>query len=142
MNRDTGEVLYALVPVAKARCRGGRFFMAMMEAFRYLAEHPLPMQPQRVLNYLFSVLDFENWLHVEQRKIAEDLGMKPANVSAAVKILEQRGIISRGPKSGRLATYRLNPNVGWRGTAEGHAKALTEAHKRWGMDNTQHKGGG
>lgn len=72
-------------------------------------------------------LDFENFILIAQSEMARDLGMKPSNFSRAVSRLEALGIISRGPKSGRSPTFRLNPKVGWKGRAREHFGALQKA---------------
>ncbi len=72
-------------------------------------------------------LDFENFILIAQSDMARDLGMKPSNFSRAVKRLEELGIITRGPKSGRSPTFRLNPHVGWKGKAKEHFGALQKA---------------
>jgi DNA-binding MarR family transcriptional regulator len=69
----------------------------------------------RVLYYCFSKLDFENYIHVAQTEIAEALGLQKANVSRAVRVLCDKQIILKGPKTGRTITYRLNPEYGWKG---------------------------
>jgi len=102
----------------------------MQTAFEHLALEPLPFQAMRVLCYLLARLDFDNWIHVEQRQIAEALRMKQSNVSRAISALVDRGILHRGPRDARIATYRLDPCFGWRGTAKRHVQALAEAQKR------------
>jgi len=69
----------------------------------------------RVLWLLIANLDFENWIQLSQRDISEKLEMKKQDVSSAIKILEKKRIILRGPKSGRSYSFRLNPNFAWKG---------------------------
>ena len=69
----------------------------------------------RVLYYFFGKLDFENYIHVAQTDIAEALSLQKANVSRAVRTLCDKEIILKGPKTGRIITYRLNPEYGWKG---------------------------
>ena len=47
-----------------------------------------------------------------------------------MKRLETLGILSKGPKTGKSATWRLNPQVAWKGTGKKHFGALREAQKR------------
>ena len=62
--------------------------------------------------------------------------MLPPNFSRAVKRLETLGILSKGPKTGKSATWRLNPQVAWKGTGKKHFGALREAQKRgWKLIN-------
>lgn len=69
----------------------------------------------RVLYYFLGKLDFENFIHVAQADIAQALGLQKSNVSRAVRILCEKQIILKGPKTGRTITYRLNPDYGWKG---------------------------
>ena len=55
--------------------------------------------------------------------------MQRSNVSRALSRLIGLGIVSKGPTSGRVATYQLNPSIGWKGTAKNHFKALQDARK-------------
>ena len=49
---------------------------------------------------------------------------------------ETLGILSKGPKTGKSATWRLNPQVAWKGTGKKHFGALREAQKRgWKLIN-------
>ncbi len=41
--------------------------------------------------------------------------LKQPNVSRAMKILEEKEIILRGPKVGRSYAFMLNPDFGWKG---------------------------
>ena len=66
--------------------------------------------------------------------MARELGMKASNFSRAVARLESLGIITRGPKSGRSPTFRLNPKVGWKGKAKEHFGALQKARAQgWNL---------
>jgi hypothetical protein len=113
----TGEVMDGcLVYVPhRPRIRGG-WFMAFQDAFLAIAkDREITGEVRRVLDYFFGKLDFENYIHLAQTEIAEALGLQKANVSRAVKILCDKQIILKGPKTGRIITYRLNANYGWKG---------------------------
>jgi len=69
----------------------------------------------RVLWLLIANLDFENWIQIPQKEICEKLNMKKPDVSSAIKILEKKEIILRGPKLGRSYSFRLNPDFAWKG---------------------------
>jgi hypothetical protein len=64
---------------------------------------------------LLGRLDFENWIHIPQRELAETLRMQYQNVSRAIRLLERKGILLRGHKLGKSYGYRLNPYYGWKG---------------------------
>ena len=69
----------------------------------------------RVFAYLVSKLDFDNYLKVQQKDIAEELRMHVKAVSRAIKGLKELDVISVGPMAGRSKTYRLNPRIAHRG---------------------------
>lgn len=73
----------------------------------------------QVFLYLCSRLDFENFIQVPQAEIVEVLKMDKANVSKAVKMLVEKGILIRGPKVGHSYAFRLNPNYGYKGNPKG-----------------------
>jgi hypothetical protein len=111
---------------------GEKSMMLFAEAFAYLAKNPLPIQEQRILDYLFGVLDMNNYLHLKQSDIADELSMDPSHVSRALKHLVEKGFLDAGPKAGRASTYRMSPHLAWRGKAAARKGALVEATKRWG----------
>jgi DNA-binding MarR family transcriptional regulator len=72
-----------------------------------------------------------------QTAIAEDLGMKPANVSRAIKRLVERGAVILGPPTGAHKAYRLSPEWVWRGRTENHVRALDEHRMGEALDGDQ-----
>lgn len=130
MDRSTGEVMWAMVPISQIP-RGERFFMAFAEAFAHLAKNPLPVRERQVLDYLFGVLDMNNYLHIKQAEVATELGMDPSHVSRSLKKLVEKGFIDVGP--GRSSTYRMSPHLAWRGKGAARRGALAEASRRWGV---------
>jgi len=118
VDRDTGEVLEGVVvycgikrnPYAKG------WVMNSQEALELLAtDKELTGENYRVLLFLLSRLDFENWIQITQSEIAEKLDLKKQNVSRAISLLNSKGILLRGPKVGRSYAFRLNPYFGWKG---------------------------
>ncbi len=72
-------------------------------------------ETHRVLWFIGGILDFENWVQISATEIAKELELKRPNVSRAIKLLEEKRIIIRGPKIGRSYAYMLNPEFGWKG---------------------------
>jgi hypothetical protein len=66
----------------------------------------------RVFLYLTSCLDFENFIQVPQLEIAEALGRRKEHITRSMAKLKSKGVIIAGPKVGRSAVWRLNPNYG------------------------------
>jgi hypothetical protein len=121
MNPETGEVF-------RGRSQDGTFvyvhhrpklkgwFMVFQDAFTELAkDRELWGQPTAVLHFLMGKLDFENHILVQQVEIASALNLPKTRVSEAMKKLVDKGVILKGPKIGRTASYKLNINYGWKG---------------------------
>ena len=90
--------------------------MNSQEAMLSLAkDKDIKGETHRVLWFIGGILDFENWVQISIREIAKELDLKRPNVSRAMKILEEKEIILRGPKVGRSFAFRLNPESGWKG---------------------------
>jgi DNA-binding transcriptional ArsR family regulator len=92
-----------------------------------LAQDPdLKGEALKVLLYLAARLDFDNWIQVAQTEIAEALGMRKPHVSRAIKLLESKGIVIRGPKVGQSYSWRLNPKYGYKGNPRGKVYRLKD----------------
>lgn len=117
VDQATGEVLKGCMVWIPYRPKlTERWFMAFQDAFEELAkDKEITSEPRRVLDYLFSKLDFENYIQQSQQDITKALGMHKSQVSEAIKLLVRKQIILEGPKVGRSKCYRLNPNYGWKG---------------------------
>lgn len=94
---------------------GGNWVAVFLDALAWLAEQALPNEQYRVLMYLMSKLDFDNYIRVTQSSLGEALNIKQGNVSRAMKGLLERKIIIEGPRAGTAKTYRLNPHMAHRG---------------------------
>lgn len=127
IDRQTGEVMQGCMVYIPYRPRlTERWFMAFQDSFEEIAKDPdMTGENYRVLFYLYSKLDFENYIQQSQQEIANGLGMRKENVSRAMKLLTQKKIVLEGPKVGRSRCYRLNPEYGWKGKV----KTLQEARK-------------
>ena len=90
--------------------------MNSQEAMVILAkDKDIKGETHRVLWFIGGILDFENWVQISVTEIAEELELKRPNVSRAIKLLEKKEIIIRGPKVGRSHAFMLNPEFGWKG---------------------------
>lgn len=63
---------------------------------------------------------------VNQTQIASDLDMHKSHVSRAVRRLLSLNILEEGPRVGLNRSYRIHPEVMWKGSASGHVTSLTE----------------
>ena len=126
VDADTGERLEGVTVLvsgkksAFTRLYARRWFVVSQDPMAMLAaDKEMTLEPHRVLLYLMSRLDFDNYIYVTQADIAEFLGIKKPNVSRAIKLLERKEIILRGPKLGNSHGWRLNPDYGYKGDPEG-----------------------
>lgn len=128
VDQETGEMMDgAMVWVPnRPRVKEG-WFMGFQEAFEGLAKDAeLAGQPTRVLLFLLSRLDWENFISFSQKDIAEKLQIRREAVSRAVKLLREKGLLEAGPTVGTVRTYRLNAGYAWRGSVVNLHKARAQ----------------
>jgi DNA-binding transcriptional ArsR family regulator len=127
---DTGELLEGntvFCPRKRRTLFSSTGFMLLSQvAAEVLSNSDLDGVTMKVLWKLISKLDMENYIFISQTKIAEEMGLNQPHVSRSIKKLVAEGIILEGPKIGNSKTYRLDPLLGWKGSAENHAIALKE----------------
>ena len=122
-DKNTGEVysdhIAMLVPRKRTAFTGlyGNDFMivAQQALFNIASDKEIKGATAKVFMYLFSQLEFDNYIQVPQVQIARDLGMHKQDVYKAIKVLEKKKIILEGPKHGRSKFWRLNPEYGFKG---------------------------
>lgn len=78
---------------------------------------------------ILARVDFGNDFLLSQATLGRKLGMQRQNVQRAIKRLIVMGILLEGEKDGQSRTYQLNPDIGWKGSAEDHHKALADQRK-------------
>ena len=81
----------------------------------WLAQQRLTGEQASVLFFLFGKLDFDNYLRISLKDIAEMIKIHLVNVSRAMKKLKELEIIIEGPPAGKFKTYRLNPYIAHKG---------------------------
>ena len=134
VDQDTGEVLEGVVVYCgvKQNPYSTGWIMNSQEALELLAtDEDLTKEAFRVLIFLMARLDFENWIQVTQKEIAEKLNMHKQNISRAISLLESKEIILRGPKVGRSYAFRLNPYFGWKGKVKNLNDYRNKEHDKW-----------
>lgn len=137
VDTETGEVLkgaFVYVPEKKKSPFGRDWFAVAQSAMMFLAKNRKQLGEEgfAVFCALAGRLDFENYILVNQAEIGREMGMDRGNVNKSIKRLEGLGILTRGPKSGNSPTFKLNPQVGWKGQAKAHFTALQQARaKGW-----------
>lgn len=122
---ETGEDLGGFVAVIRPKQKSvfERHFTMNQAALELLAK-TLTGEQFKVLMMLLASLDYENFIQVAQADIANKIDMQKTHVSRAIKGLIEFGVILEGPKIGRVKSYRLNPQFGWKGSINNHKKAI------------------
>lgn len=125
IDKATGEEVGGFVAVIRPKQRSAfeRHFTMNQSALLMLA-NSLNGEQLKVLLAMLAELDYENFIQVAQADIADVLQINKVNVSRSIKAILELGVIIQGPKVGRSFSYRLNPQFGWKGTANNHRKAL------------------
>ena len=117
IDKYTGEEFGFPVIVGRKRNPYGKgWVMNSQEALEIVAkDKDIKGETYRVLFFICARLDFENWVQLSITEIANELDLKQPSVSRAIKVLENKQIILRGPKVGRSYAFMLNPEFGWKG---------------------------
>jgi DNA-binding transcriptional ArsR family regulator len=117
VDKYTGEEFGFPVIVGRKRNPYGKgWVMNSQEALEIVAkDKDIKGETYRVLFFICARLDFENWVQISVTEIAQELDLKQPSVSRAMKVLEDKQIILRGPKVGRSYAFMLNPEFGWKG---------------------------
>ena len=117
VDKYTGEEFGFPVIVGRKRNPYGKgWVMNSQEALEIVAkDKDIKGETYRVLFFICARLDFENWVQLSVTEIANELDLKQPSVSRAMKVLEDKQIILRGPKVGRSYAFMLNPEFGWKG---------------------------
>lgn len=117
IDKYTGkEYSFPVVFIDKRNPYSKGWFMNNQETSIILAkDKDIKGRTHRVLRYIEGILDFENWIYISITDIAKELEIHRPDVSKAIKLLEEKEIILKGPKINNTKTYMLNPNFGWKG---------------------------
>ena len=118
VNQKTGEKkegYFVYIAYPKPKITGTRWMMAFQDAFAIIAtDDDMTGQTLKVMLLLMANLEFENYITIKQVTIAKELKMDKSDVSKAMRLLVDKGIILR-VKEGTTAGYKLNPHYGWKG---------------------------
>lgn len=131
---DTGELIEGInvwCPTGKKNgfqlLYGWRYCIMAQDAMTMIAaDKEITGATLKVFVYMAGRLDFENYIRIQQTEIAEALHMYKPDVSKAVKLLEGKNILLRGPKVGQSYSWRMNPNFGYKGDPRGKVYRVGE----------------
>ena len=109
------EGYFVYIAYPKPKITGNRWIMTFQDSLKLIAtDKDMTGQTLKVMLLLMSGLEFENYIAIKQVAIARELGMHKVDVSKAMKLLVEKGIILK-VKEGSTTGYKLNPNYGWKG---------------------------
>lgn len=113
LDSDTGEVIDdgQVIYVPRKIKMKEDWFMAMQSGFEMLAKKKLRGESMRVLLYLMSQMEFENYVRPTLNEISEALQIQRGNVSRAIRELRAAGVLINGDHE----SLRLEASYGWRG---------------------------
>ena len=98
--------------------KGIKRFTGFQMGFEKIAKYEdLTGKDCKILFYLFSQLDMDNYIQISQQEISDELNIKIPNVSRSIKKLCDKEIIKK-EKKGKFNFYRINPEIAWKGETE------------------------
>ena len=117
LDKYTGEDYgFPVICGRKRNPYGNGWVMNSQDAAILLAkDKDIKGETHRVLWFIIGILDFQNWVQLSVTEIAKELQMQRSHISRAMKVLEEKEVIIRGPKVGRSYAFMLNPDFGWKG---------------------------
>lgn len=122
------EFVFVAIPRVQYKMQG--WVMWMQEAFKALAkDKEITGYDRRVLDYLMSIMDFENYIGIDQTEIAEFIEIQRPHVSRSIKKLVEKGILEEGPKIGRNKSYTMNYHYAWKGKAINRQKLIAKSYR-------------
>ncbi len=123
-----GQPVYLFAPNKKrlANELGGWFVMWQEASMQLAREKSLTLTDWRVLAVLQAKLDFDNWIRISQSEIGREIDVAQPHVSASMKRLLDLKVVLPGPATRGVRTYRLNPEVLFRGSMRNAVKARRE----------------
>ncbi|PCJ23737.1 MAG: hypothetical protein COA94_08075 [Rickettsiales bacterium] len=93
----------------------------------------------RVLFKIIFKLDFENYVGINQKKLASVLRLNPSSVSRSLKKIKKIGVIEESDEESIHTYYRLNPQFGWKGKGETWAIELKKRQVKKEVDYEKEK---
>ena len=121
VNPKTGKEYKGLaVPMKKKFPEPIEYVSIFKHGLEHIAKLKLTPTDYTVLITFLSRLEYENWIRVSQKTIAEKLNLTQPQVSKSVKKLVEEKIFlkEQDPSDEGRQLYRLNPSLGWKGEAK------------------------
>ena len=113
IDKETGEIEARIKLGDKTFGKQGWLAM-FQDNLMWLSQQHMTGEQVNVMLNLFARLEFDNYLRVRTKDIAQSIGMHPKQVSRALKVLKDKEIIYEDPNDKNV--YKLNPYIGHKGT--------------------------
>ena len=120
VNPRTGEVGSGFISIkGKKYPRGVEFATVFLDGLVHLAEMDLTPTSLRVLFFVISRMDFQNFVRITQRTIAAELKISAPAVSVALKDLMRKQVLvyAAEPADPQRRVMRVSATLVWRGNA-------------------------
>ena len=100
----------------------------LFQTAAYIAATSLTPSANKILMYLLSLSEFENFISIDQRTLNEELNISLSSAEKAIKELTDNGIIIKikHPSDKRRNDYFLNPMQAWKGKTLNRKIAITK----------------
>ncbi len=121
---DSSE--FTLTMVRRRKHRTTDFIIFEQQALAHLALMDLSSKEWCCLMYICSIAGFENRVYINQRLMAEALGLRESHVSTYIKSLRTRGLIYSHQAKGESRMFTISALVCWKGRVEQQAKRTTK----------------
>ena len=131
VNAMTGEVVELTEDGGETRRWPTPRVQLFQRGIRRVAEEGiLGKEAWRVLGYLLSILDWDNWLVVPQRRVGDILGMTAQQMSRAIRMLLENGLLVQAGRPYPRSAYRLSSDFAYKGRYNGWQKRQREEKER------------
>jgi DNA-binding MarR family transcriptional regulator len=104
------------------------FFLAMGDGIMFLYKLDLTKHEYRVMLFLLSHMEFDNFCYNTQAYIADKLKVAQPDISKTLKSLESKGLIFK-ERTDKGKVIRVSAVIAWRG------RTGKEFEKRYAMDS-------
>ena len=142
VNRKTGEKkegYFVYIAYPQPKIKGTRWMMTFQDSLIHIAkDKDITGQTMRVMLLVMGFLEFENYITIKQKAIAEQLQVDKAVVSKAMRLLADKGIFLK-VKQGTTTGYKLNPHYGWKGKVSNREKEIGRIVKQRVVDINQYR---
>lgn len=122
----TGEELPELPVLFQKEIKhsfGKEYFVGFNAKFKEIAkDKDLNWESGRVFYFLLGSLDYQNFVLIRQKNIAEELQMSQPQVSRALKKLEKKGYVTIQDGVDRVKAYRISSEAAWKGSGKSFKK--------------------